>query len=118
MLNVTASLVVRARDSLEAGLAGDGAAVEVALEVRGEELARVVGSDLREHVVLGDLDVLGRDAGELGDLGGLLLEDGLEVLDVDLLARVGRLAVVVPLPELDTSDLSGSGAVNVSNVFG
>jgi hypothetical protein len=77
----------------------------VVLEVRGKELAGPLGLDLREHVLLGDLDVLGRDTGELGDLGALLLEDGLEVGGVDGLARGGLGAVLGPLPELAASSM-------------
>lgn len=102
-------LLDAAAASLETSLAGDGAALEVALQVRGQELAREGSGDLAQHVVLGDLDVLRRDTGDLGNGRSLGLEDGLEVLDVDLLARVRLGAVVGPLPELQPRDLSGGG---------
>lgn len=46
--------------------------------------------------------MVGADAWELGDLSRLLLEDRLEVVEVNLLARVGLGSVLDPLPKLNT----------------
>lgn len=59
------------------------------LQVGREELAREVGSDLADEVVLRDLHVLRRYAGHLSRVARLLLNNRLQVIQRDLVSIVG-----------------------------